>query len=92
MKDQISVQSADRMLVPKMKNSKSVREGLKNYINYFCGIFLEWGVGTLGSGTLVCDTSTQIGHFRAKWTKLFNLIAKGIIVTPKTFQRFIFCI
>ena len=35
MKDQISVQSADRMLVPKMKNSKSVREWLKNYINYF---------------------------------------------------------
>ena len=23
----------------------------------------------LGSGTMVCDTSTKIGHLRAKWTQ-----------------------
>ena len=47
---------------------------------------------TLGSQRLVCDTSTQIGHFKAKWTWNFNLIPKVIIVAPKSFQRFLFCI
>ena len=27
------------------------------------------GGGTLGSGTLLCDTATKIGHFRTKWTQ-----------------------
>ena len=29
--------------------------------------------GTLGSGTLVCDTSTKIGHFGAKWTQNYAI-------------------
>ena len=28
---------------------------------------------TLGSGTLVCDTSTQMGHFRAKWAQNYSI-------------------
>ena len=31
------------------------------------------GWGTLGSGTLVCDTSTKIGLFRAKWTQNYAI-------------------
>ena len=31
------------------------------------------GGGTLGSGTFVCDTSTQIGPFRAKWTQNYSI-------------------
>ena len=27
---------------------------------------------TLGSGTLVCDTSTQIGNFKTQWTKFIQ--------------------
>ena len=31
------------------------------------------GGGKLGSGTLICDTSTKIGYFRAKRIQIYSI-------------------
>jgi len=48
--------------------------GLSFLLLYICFyITLPLGGGTLGSKTLVCDTSTKMGHFRAKWTQNYSI-------------------
>ena len=41
----------------------------KGFQDFLLTLKPQGGGGTLGSGTLVCYTLTQIRNFRAKWTQ-----------------------